>query len=286
MSTEIPSLLATRFIARRDVKAIQHSNGIYTPHTRPKRSEDEPLEYLPWQMTDLEAHLSGSSTFGHYFLNQNSECKLFMFDIDLCDSGFLPEEKMPDPWASDADQLCWEIASINACADLRSAWRDRSHPGRPWMKRQFKQVAHKLVKTIMDEIAMPCAVAYSGSKGIHVYAFTGPISGYNAREGARIVLDALGETEPSKGNNFYRFKNQDNIDGFPNLSIEVFPKQDTIDADGFGNLVRLPLGRNLKNPKDPTFFVDMSDSLNSLSPVDPLWALTDGAANPFRKPGE
>lgn len=264
MSDAVANLIAQKFIQRRDVKAIQHHNGSWAPHTA-NGKVDGPR--LPWKRPDLLAHLAGERTYGHYFLDQDDQCKLFAFDVDL-------EKSVPE---KDIWQI-WEDENGNAYTmDGREAWADRSHPGRPYMKFQFREIAHKLMRGVFETLGLPCAAAYSGGKGIHVYAFTGVISAAEAREGAQIVLDTLGGFEATRGTNFFKHSK------WPNLSIEVFPKQASLDGKDLGNLMRLPLGRNLKS-KDPTFFIDMTSPMAELRPVDPEWALT--TANPWARPGE
>ena len=60
------------------------------------------------------------------------------------------------------------------------------------------------------------------------------------------------------------------------IDIDDLLKQVTLEKKGFGNLCRLPLGRNLKNPLDPTFFLDFRTNYGSqaLMPRDALSALT------------
>lgn len=281
MSRELTDLIAKKFIARRDVKAIQNSRGFYTPHI------DREENRLPWTREDLEAHLAGTKTYGHYMLDENSECKLFAFDIDLKKnvvdkdtSEVIWEGSAPVPeHYDDATKFTGEIVRF----DPRLAWRDRAHPARTWMKYQFHLVAHRLMRAIATELELPSACAYSGAKGLHVYAFTGLIPAVDAREGAQIVMDSLGDLKATRGKNFYEFTNDNPIEGFPNLSIEVFPKQDSLEGKDLGNLMRLPLGRNRKT-SDPTFFVDMTSALNELQPVDSMYALTTGS--PWRRPGE
>lgn len=255
MSNELANLFAKKFIARPDVKAIQHSDGSWSPHTKTGKRDGE---RIPWNRTDLIHHIEGDRTFGHYLLNTDNRCKLFAFDVDLEKSGtlplFEPKDEAPD-----------EFAEV---ADLRAAWQDRSHVGRAHMKLDFKRMAHMLLRSIEEDLTIPCAAAYSGAKGIHVYAFTGLIPADEAREGAQIVLDTIGNFKAVRGDNF--FKHED----FPNLSIEVFPKQGSLQGKDLGNLMRLPLGRNLKNPKDPTFFLDMNAPLGVFKPKDPVRALT------------
>jgi hypothetical protein len=284
VSNEIANLLAQRFIARTDVKAIQTSNG-YMPHVEDKRRPDETR--LPWRREDLISHLNCKQTFGHYIINQKDQCKLFAFDVDLEQTGWLPTLQHPiqsDPWFTD-EEMDRYFETFESC-NPRQAWLDRRHPGRYHMKIQFREIAHKLIQAIRDELELPCTAAYSGSKGIHIYAFTGLISAHEAREGARIVLDSIGGLETFRGENFYRFKDQEPTAGYPNLTIEVFPKQDSLSGKDLGNLMRIPLGRNLKNPKDPTFFMSLWCEMSEMRPVDPIWALTKGATAPWLKPGE
>jgi len=140
-----------------------------------------------------------------------------------------------------------------------------------------------LMKAIYEELEIPCAAAYSGAKGVHVYGFTGLISADDAREGAQIVLDSLGEFEAVRGEHFFKHTDTNPLFGLTNLTIEVFPKQRSLDGKDLGNLMRLPLGRNMKST-DPTFFIDMTTAAADMRPVDPLWAMT--TANPWARPDE
>lgn len=285
MSNELANLISKNFLSRADVKAKQLPDGSFMPHTATgKRDGDR----VPWSRADLEAHLAGEQTFGHYLLNPNDECKLFLFDIDLEKSGTLPTEPyagiLPtqgDPWASEeeADSFYRSFVHTN---NLRDAWRDRSHPARDWMKLQFKEIAIRLVRYIHQELELPTLAAYSGSKGVHVYAFTGLISAHEAREGAQLVLDGLSDFKLVRGTNFFKSIHPE----YENLSVEIYPKQESLSGKDLGNLVRLPLGRNLKNPKDPTFFLDMSAPLAAFAPLDPVYALTKGMLDPWKARGE
>lgn len=287
MSDELANLFASKFIARPDVKAHQYSTsshtGIWAPHTEwnpETRKYDGPR--IPWRREDLNAHISGRSTFGHYLLSADSRCKLFAFDVDLEKSGYLPTLPILTPDGNITDEAAWKASFAHydgKLHNLRDAWLNRAHPGRDFMKLQFKELAHKLMKAIVEEINLPCAAAYSGSKGIHVYGFTGLVDAAEARMGAQIVLDAVGEFVPLRGENFFTHRDEDPVEGYRNMSIEVFPKQNSLDGKDLGNLMRLPLGRNLKSPSEPTFFIDMCGPLGSLSPVDPVIALT--APNPW-----
>ena len=262
MSDGLTDLVAKKFIARRDVKAVQHKGGAWSPHQKfnpETHKHDGPR--IPWCRADLDAHISGEHTFGHYLLNTDNTCKLFAFDIDLEKSGVLPT----------SSEMIEE--SFEPCDDLRAAWLDRKNVGRSWMKLQFKEMAHMLMRGIHEELDLQCAAAYSGGKGIHVYGFTGVLPADEVREGAQIVLDSLNCFEVVRGQHFFKHVNEHPWNGYPNLSIEVFPKQGSLDGKDLGNLMRLPLGRNLKST-DPTFFIDMRSALGQMIPQDPIEALT------------
>lgn len=273
LSRELADLIAKRFIARTDVKAVQ-SPTKWSPHTVNGRHDGDRIK---WGRADLMAHLAGEATYGHYMLNTDNQCKLFAFDIDLREN----KPATDDTPGFQGQYYSFEDEKLHDF-DPRADWLNRRHPGRDWSKYQLKMVATMLAARITDELEIPAAVAYSGSKGLHVYGFTGLAPASDAIEAAHIVLDSTDAWEPSKGKHFFRSTDQDPTTGFPNLEIEVFPKQATLsNSEGLGNLMRLPLGKNLKS-KDPTFFVDMTSPMGQMVPVDPIWALT--TSSPWKSP--
>jgi hypothetical protein len=141
-------------------------------------------------------------------------------------------------------------------------------------------IAQELVDGI-EALGLPWAVAYSGSKGVHVYGFTGKLPAADVREAARIVLDGMGHWQPRKagGDNFFECLDKDPMFGFPEFSIEVFPKQDSLDGKDLGNLMRLPLGRNIKSADRP-FFMDITgQNPYELVEADALQVLNKVAEN-------
>lgn len=274
MSPDLVLAFKKRFIVRADAKAIQTLTGEY----RPVRNTDGVL--VPWSDLDLTEHLNCQQTYGHYLLGPGDKCKLFAFDIDLSEQSVkLPSRPAPDvsdPRINDSDFDEWDDSFIDAIPRL--VWRDRSHPARPWIKTKMRSVAEEIARRIFEEFDIPIAAAYSGYKGIHVYAFTGKTDAAECVNGAQIVIDLLGGWHKHP-----LFKTLWQWDKYPIFNFEVYPKQATIGTDGFGNLLRLPLGRNLKAPKDPTFFLDFCAPFADLKPTDSLWALTDGAINPWKE---
>lgn len=267
LASALAKLLASKFIARPDIKAVQHADGSYSP-----------TRNAGWKASDIEAHLAGTSTYGHYLLNTDDTVKLFCFDVDLRQDGYVPQD----------EYVAEEPVNMMIGCDPRELWRDRSNSRRGYLKYCMRLVGHSLAERIHSELEIPVAVAYSGSKGIHVYGLTGRVPASDAREGARIVLDSIGRFELERGDSLYKLAPYPDgtmlaEDPFINFSIEVYPKQDSLAGKDLGNLLRLPLGRNTKS-KDPTFFMDMTSPLSEMRPIDPEWALTTDS--PWKRPGE
>lgn len=267
MDKELVNLIAKRFIQRRDVKAVQFPNGAYSPDYKLQQiGRHGPRGF---QRKHLEAHLSGKSTYGHYVLDADSLCKVITFDVDLISLG------VGNYYDFDNDSV---VISVNP----RELWEQRRNAAaRKWYKYQLRMLAQKLCGRV-QELGLATAAAYSGHKGVHVYAFLDkPIPGDRACHGAQLILDMFDDFEPLKGHHLFRHKNPDPVQGFRNLTVEVYPKQESLDGKTLGNLVRLPLGVNLKAPKDPTFFLDFTAPMTELRPhQDPVGLLKEG--DPFR----
>lgn len=277
MENDLAKLIVKKFVQRRDKKAIQVADGGY----RPKNEA--------WKMGDFNEHLAGVSTFGHYLCDQDSKVKLFAFDIDLAQTGTWVEwpdlSALPDDALRGADAEAWFAATtiVHESAP-RTDWLDRRHPGREWYKLQLRSMAEVLSSAVRHELDIPVACAYSGNKGLHVYGFTGEMDAASARAGALLAMETAANmwserSEFKKVKAHYIYENTSRTDpesNWENLTIEVYPKQDEINPDGFGNLMRLPLGRNLKNPKDPTFFLDQRAPHTMLVPHPDPVALLNG----------
>lgn len=277
--------VAKRFIQRRDVYAIQTSEGGYMPA---REGRDGP--FYPLGVQQVQQHLAGTSTYGHYLLDSDDMCRVFAFDIDLEKNGtatsipphfFGRWAQSPDmaTWTSTDDEAWWKAHVIHEF-DARESWKDRSHPSRPFVKKQMRELAQMLTRGVTQTLGIPTVAAYTGAKGCHVYGFTGPLPAADVREAAQLVIDNLDTFVAHRGKHFYKHASDDPIDGFPNFTIEIFPKQVSVGDGGFGNLMRLPLGRNKKNPADPTFFLDLRAPMSELKPhPDPVALLESG--NPW-----
>lgn len=230
--------LARRFIQRRDVKAVQNPDGTWRP------------DRTAWTKDDLRRHLRKEVVHGHYLVDADGRCKLVALDIDLDKGG--PRE-------------LWQSEEGN------SAVKDRRTLGRGMLALAFG-LAYRANRLF----SVPATVAYSGSKGMHVYAFLGSVDANEARTVAAILLGDESANEPwhkVRGDAFWK------TPAFPDFTVEVFPKQDEVGAGGLGNLMRLPLGHNHKGDRLPPPFnrpAFMAEANLQWRTDDPLLALREG----------
>ena len=292
---QLAKLLGKHFIARPDTKAVQNAQGEY----RPLRGE-------PFTLGDLVSHMQGRHTYGHYMINEADQCKLFCFDLDL-----LPHDDPTKKKPGEPHQLRRLPAMRNgrgqyfgwSDGDPREVWGSRKQgAARDFMKVMLQTAAGLLAHRITSLLEIPTLASYSGSKGCHVYGFLGKTSSQLAREAAHIVLNSFKETqdvtgywELTRGNNFYSYRfpgmtdkghpaQDDPFLNWEQMSLEVYPKQDSLSGKDLGNLLRLPLGVNRKSPhRDPAFFLSLDGDCqqpSSFKPLDALTALT--TMNPWQ----
>ena len=296
--TDLAKLISKKFIQRPDAKAEQSHGGAWHPVRELDEHGKMTGPNIPWKMGDLRAHLNGTRTFGNYMVDQENNVKLFVLDIDLDDVGtwvqwpYLGADS-PEATAKyfTEDQGRNDEAFMNDSiiheSRPREEWHNRKHPARAWYKIQLRHLSDLLKRAIEKELGIQTAIAYTGNKGLHVYGFTGTMPASQAREGALLALEAAAliypgntDVQPHKGKNFYKFSDDDPHSKFTNMTVEIFPKQETLSNGGYGNLVRLPLGRNLKHPRDECFFIDTSIMRVSSSEIvphpDPIELLTKG----------
>lgn len=295
METDLAKLLSLRFIQRRDAKAEQTSDGAWHPvrEFNPETGKNDGPN-IPWKMGDLRAHIEGTRTFGNYLADADSNVKLFVLDIDLDATGHWVQWPYLGADSPEANRYFTDDQAVNDERFMndtvihestpREDWHDRKHPGREWYKMQLRSLSDLLNRAITKELGLQTAIAYTGNKGLHVYGFTGTISAVQAREAALLALEYAAniwpygaEVSAHRGKNFYKFDDGQPHSELSNMTVEVFPKQDIISSGGYGNLVRLPLGRNLKHSKDPCFFIDQTAGGHVIAPhPDPARLLNEG----------
>lgn len=283
----LTSLFAKRFLARPDAVAVQVADGGW----RPLRRKVDGAEYkdwplVPWSKKLLESQVAGERSYGHYLVNQANQAKLFVLDVDLRETGTWVDrpgeeelEKILDAFPNDRERQDeeWEKAA-NRFLDCnpRELWQNKKHLSRKYFLDQMSTLVALLTSRIHSELEIPVAAAYSGYKGFHVFGFTGLIEAETAAELGRAVIESFGAFKPTKGENYYVHEDRD----LANFTVEVYPKQSEIRSDGFGNLVALPLGVNLKAPKSRRFFLDLKAAGFKPLDISAVPALLEGG-NPW-----
>lgn len=259
-SKELAGLLASRFIERRDVKAIQSPNGAYYLHRVGPQKEYNDRPTVPFDFASLVAHVEGRETFGHYLVSHEGTCRMFCFDIDFTKESVYYPDGPDNPSTTINPREVWSGPTTRTKLDLAL---------------QIKSLAQGLAKRtakLVDPADSKVMVAYSGNKGMHVICTMPPgTPADDARATAVYVLETFAAFVPTKGKNFFRHDG-----GYHSLEIEVFPKQDEVNSDGYGNLVRLPLGINRKSGK-PGFFLRVDDPLDKFQVDDPFLVLKEGS---------
>lgn len=222
-------------------------------------------------MADFEAHLNGSKTMGHYMMNEEDECKLFAFDIDILDFQRFDgshEECDAATAVGDVDKTHkhpWMVKGV--AYNLREEWlKGPESPFHERLTTQLRCMAEGLALRINRTLKISVAISNSGGKGLHVYGFTGLMPGEVLRKFALEVLDSFGFV-PTKGNNFFMQPHD-----YKALEIEIFPKQGSLEGKDLGNLMKLPLGVNRKTGIRSEF-ISCRVGYNALQAMDPVRAL-------------
>lgn len=254
--TEVAKLIVSNFIERRDVKAIQSSNGAYMPVREDMRDTNSPT--IPWSLGDVVDHVEGRKTYGHYVVSPEGTCRCIVFDLDL--------RKKANP-ARNETPIVFGDEEI----DPREVWLGPDTPAKRDLAVQLLTLADGFARK-GKQAGFKTIVSYSGSKGMHTYVcLERGTSAADARDVAGVIIASMYNIVQEHGDNFFKHEF-----AFPAVSIEVFPKQDSVKADGFGNLVRLPLGVNQKTGKRG-FFLDLSGGVESFRVDDPMLALSRGS---------
>lgn len=270
MSKELEDLIGKRFIQRTDVKAIQRGD-IYTPHTDTGKRDGN---RIGWDRQAIRDHIEGRASYGHYLVDTEGQSKLFAFDIDLAKSGM---------WVGVEPDGSWTEMEPREC-NPREAW---NHPQCPenlkrFLTSQLLEVAEYLANTVHELVEVPVAVAYSGSKGVHVYGFTGTANAADCRDAATEVIEYTGKFERIRGDCFFGPKDRGAKRLGSCVDIEVFPKQANLDGKDLGNLMRLPLGVNAKGGESYFLSLDGEKTVagEQMAKMDPIVALE--AMNPWQ----
>jgi hypothetical protein len=270
MVREAAALMGKLFINRRDRKAIY----------RPDRSGK-------WHWTAVEAsfvmgdfvqHLTGEHCLGTYLLNTDNTVKFLAFDIDL--------QKQGKYWRCyDIDQiLALEERGYGFDLDLKEglledAFHIPADDAYRWTRIIVLEAIRTIVKAVRKLDLTPLTVITGG--GAHVLV---PFAESVAAADARLVGTHIVNELPTAAQINKMFWSYGPLG---ELTIEVFPKQDTLVGKDYGNLIRLPYGWH-HEAAIRTFSIDPESlttplwewnkisSLSALRMLNPAGAETEG----------
>ncbi len=135
-----------------------------------------------------------------------------------------------------------------SCVDIdinKTVWSKKDYNFDDWKDLIYKQI--NVIKNKLAKYGITGYAEISGMKGAHVwYFFSNPIPAGTARDINQVI-----------------FSNIPMVD--KNLSIELFPKQDSIGDGGYGNQIKLPGGMHQLS-KTFSHFID--DVLKDINYVD------------------
>jgi hypothetical protein len=262
----IVAQMGSLLVARKDVKAVEvrmgQSTGWIPDRERVPRGVDASEgALLPMRMQDFREHIFGKRCIGTYLLNQDSMVKFIAFDIDLKSKGaqYLVVRDLDDISKLTAGKSAQEASAI-LDLDLKhgnleeSLHRPDLDPHR-WARIILSQTTMIVTQAVMKVLGLKTLEVVTGG-GTHVIVpFGDMIPAAEARVAAREVMDSIGMV-PTKGDNFFGAPRNPDF----GIEVEVFPKQDT--NNGFGNLIRLPLGWHM-NTQRRTYFLDRSKMVNA-----------------------
>jgi hypothetical protein len=184
-------------------------------------------------MGDFVQHLTGEHCLGTYLLNTDNKVKFMAFDLDLAKQGKY--------WrVYDIDQILdLEQAGYGFDMDLQQglledAFHIPADDAYRWTRIVVLEAVRFICKAVRQLHLTPLTVITGG--GSHVLVpFPDPVAARDARLVGQDIVSRL-PTVTQLNKMFWAYG------PLGELTIEVFPKQDTLVGKDYGNLIRLPYG--------------------------------------------
>jgi hypothetical protein len=228
---EAASLMGKLFVHRRDRKAVFRPDHKGVWHWTALEE--------PFKMGDFREHLTGEHCLGTYLLNDDSTVKFLAFDLDLAKEAKYLEiydvdviEKMTNEGV-DWDRYGTDLGVH--VGNLEAALHDVSNPAHRWARTTLLNAIRNVNRAIQTKLQLPAMTVITGG-GAHVFVpFPEPMPAIDARSAGIEVVTDLPSVVKVNGQFF-------NYGAMSEMTIEVFPKQDSMDGKTFGNLIRLPFG--------------------------------------------
>jgi hypothetical protein len=226
LAREAASLLGKLLINRRDRKAFFRPDHQGNWHWTAVES--------PFKMDDFVKHLTGSVALGTYMLNTDSTVKFMAIDLDLNKQAkYLKIHPIDEILELEKQGYDWNLDLAEG--NLEAALHQPSDPAHHWARIVLMGAVYAVNKAIRESLELPTLCVITGG-GAHVIApLPEPMPASDARSAGIEIVASLPSAR-QRNDIFFDYGAHNE------LSIEVFPKQDTLEDKPFGNLIRLPFG--------------------------------------------
>lgn len=237
MVKEAASLMGDLLIHNRESKAVFRPDHTGKWHWTAIKEK--------FTMQDFVNHLTGNHCLGTYLLAPDSTVKFLAFDLDVRKQGkYYVVRDLEEIEALEAAGHYAETATPQpqgvfdpdlAEGNLEAALHEVSDPAFRWVRIVLWEAIQSITRQVKANLDLPELTIITGG-GAHIFVpLPEPMPAADARSAGIEIMASLPNAK-QRNEIFFDYGT------FQELSIEVFPKQDSIEGKNFGNLIRLPFG--------------------------------------------
>ncbi len=175
---------------------------------------------------------------------QKSDGTYFRENKELTEDTFFNSKTIGLYQLNKDNKVKWAVLDIDI---KKENWNQNDYNVDDWNDKLLEQ--KQIAKNILDNAGVPSLVEFSGNKGYHLWIFFD-----EAIEADRV--------KPWMEKLFLDMKVAD-----PAFEWEIFPKQGSIDKNGFGNLVKAPLQVHKKSRRHSYFLDEQNNKIEGLPDV-------------------
>ena len=243
-TARVIELMRQLLIVRDDQYSIEMSKSWVV--ARDRQNHDLPL-------TDetLEQHFFSDRCVGAYMLRPDSTVKFLAFDVDVQKTGRFYPIRDGQPYAE------FDLGNPGI-ANLEAVMWDEDHPAYRWIWLVLNITVLEIATQCKKILGLRSMVVITGG-GAHVLVPFGDneVLAADARAMGDEVVAATNIFE-QKSAAFWTLAGY--VKKEHPVEVEVFPKQDQIREDGYGNLIRLPLGKHRRTGRRSFFAAPGTDT--------------------------
>ena len=228
---EAASLMGKLFIQQRARKAV------FRPDHKGKWHWTAINE--KYTMDDFVNHLTGTHCLGTYLCDENALVKFLAFDLDLAkESKYLEVYDVPQIDALTEAGADWDGYGTSlgvGTGDLEAALHDPDSLAYRWARIELLTAMRAINAAVKEKLELRTLSVVTGG-GAHVLVpLPEPMAAIDVRSAGIEIASSLYSAR-QRNDIFFDYG------GNNELTIEIFPKQDSMEGKEYGNLIRLPFG--------------------------------------------